>query len=220
MKWELFKKQNIGKWFCECPNCRIKGDCKETEIAIKKHHKWKGIPKYKQGHYTSVYVQTKDIKGKNSNGWKGGRKIDKDGYVLVYAPDHPNARKNGYVLEHRMIMAEQLGRALTSKEVVHHERGKQNPDPKHLKVFGSNGEHLRIELSEKRNDGEPYKNKDFLQREYLDKNRSLHDIGKQFNVSVQAVHRFVKKFELVKPKGKIDEARTNYIIAAYRRKVK
>lgn len=43
----------------------------------------------------------------------------KDGYVLVYAPDHPNAHK-GYVYEHRLVMEEKLGRLLESTEIVHH----------------------------------------------------------------------------------------------------
>lgn len=56
-------------------------------------------------------------------GRKGGR-ITKDGYILVrIPPDHPfscMANKNGYVYEHRLIMAEKLGRPLTSDEIVNH----------------------------------------------------------------------------------------------------
>ena len=62
-------------------------------------------------------------KGKHSGNWKGGRIKDKKGYILLYKPEHPNAvvgRTHGYVYEHRFVMAEHLGRALTSKEFVHH----------------------------------------------------------------------------------------------------
>lgn len=215
MKWKLFKKENEGKWFCLCPKCIKKGKCKETEIIIRKHHKQKGIPKYKPGHYTSVYAQFKDIKGENSNGWKGGRYIDKDGYVLIYMPEHPNARKSGYVLEHRLAMEKHLGRPLTKKEVVHHKKQKDENEAEKLQVFSSNGEHLRLELAELRNNGEPYKKRDFLIKEYIEKNRSLADIGQQFSVSIAAVFRFVKKFGLKKSKLRVDAARTRYIKQGY-----
>ncbi len=42
------------------------------------------------------------------------------GYVVIWNPKHPMARKNGYVLEHRLIMAEHLGRVLEEHEHVHH----------------------------------------------------------------------------------------------------
>jgi flagellar basal body rod protein FlgC len=209
MEWKLFKEENEGKWFCTCPKCVEKGKCSETLIEIKKHHKWKGIPKYKRGHYTSVYTQDRDIKRDKSNGWKGGRYIDKDGYVLVYMPEHPSARKDGYILEHRLIMEQRIGRLLTKKEVVHH-RGKKN-DNENTKLFSSNGDHLKVELSALRDKGEPYKRKDFLIKEYIKKNRSLADIGDQFGVTVQAVFRFVRKFGIKKTKAKVDAARASYI---------
>lgn len=41
-------------------------------------------------------------------------------YVYAYVPDHPNATKYGYVLEHRIVMENYLGRLLNKDEVVHH----------------------------------------------------------------------------------------------------
>lgn len=218
MEWKLFKKENEGRWFCTCPKCAEKGKCGETVIEIRKHHKWKGIPKYKPGHYTSVYTQGRDIKRGKSNGWKGGRYTDKDGYVLVYMPEHPAARKNGYVLEHRLAMEQHIGRVLTDEEVVHHKARKDDNESEYIELFTSNGEHLRFELSRLRNKGEPYKQKDFLMLEYIEKNRSLTDIGNQFGVSIQAVSRFVKKFDLKKSKVRIDAARTSYIRKGYAKK--
>ena len=56
---------------------------------------------------------------KKSGKWKGGRKIDWYGYILVYRPTHPR-EQNGYVFEHRLVMEKKLGRYLWSFETVHH----------------------------------------------------------------------------------------------------
>lgn len=58
--------------------------------------------------------------------WKGGRKTLR-GYIQIWIPvKHPMAvmrSKAGYVSEHRLVIAESLGRPLISKEIVHHKNG-------------------------------------------------------------------------------------------------
>lgn len=54
---------------------------------------------------------------------KSDRRVDGYGYVVVYAPDHPNAQAHGWVLEHRKVMADHLGRRLDDDEVPHHKNG-------------------------------------------------------------------------------------------------
>lgn len=46
-----------------------------------------------------------------------------DGYIMIYEPNHPNSKKNGWIFEHRYIMSNYLGRTLTKYEVVHHLNG-------------------------------------------------------------------------------------------------
>jgi transposase len=60
--------------------------------------------------------------------WKGGRTVDARGYVMVLVDDAdlvawPMATTNGYVMEHRLVMARHLGRPLRKSETVHHING-------------------------------------------------------------------------------------------------
>ena len=47
----------------------------------------------------------------------------KNGYILVKKPECPMSSAQGYVLEHRLVMSEVLGRPLIGDEYVHHRNG-------------------------------------------------------------------------------------------------
>lgn len=50
----------------------------------------------------------------------GHEKLRDDGYVKVYAPDHPHCTKDGYVMKHILIIEREIGRYLNPGECVHH----------------------------------------------------------------------------------------------------
>jgi RNase P subunit RPR2 len=52
--------------------------------------------------------------------WKFEKIVSKGDYNYVIVSDHPNATKHGYVLMHRAIMKNHLGRLLKPNEVAHH----------------------------------------------------------------------------------------------------
>lgn len=66
-------------------------------------------------------------RGDTHGAWKGGRTLNRGGYVWVRVErDGPFAsmqNTGGYVLEHRLVVAQSLGRPLTPKETVHHING-------------------------------------------------------------------------------------------------
>ena len=63
-------------------------------------------------------------------------------------PEHPNSTKQGYVLEHRLVMEKKIDRYLTSKEVIHHiNEDKQNNSEDNLMLFSNYGEHGKYHWS-------------------------------------------------------------------------
>ena len=89
-------------------------------------------------YYNSLYKRS----GSNHYNWKGGRIKDKDDYILIYNPSHPNARVGGSVLEHRLVIEKDIGRYLKPWEVVHHKNGKRNDNRlENLELLPSQGSH-------------------------------------------------------------------------------
>lgn len=88
------------------------------------------------------------VRNLDKNGrWRGGRIVDRDGYILLKRPDHPHCDRHGYVREHRLVMEATLGRLLDPSEVVHHlDHDKQNNEAGNLRLFHRNSEHLAEEL--------------------------------------------------------------------------
>ena len=50
----------------------------------------------------------------------GHKKTRSDGYTYIYFPDHPKSTKDGYIMEHILVMECLIGRHLYDHEVVHH----------------------------------------------------------------------------------------------------
>lgn len=68
--------------------------------------------------------------------WNIQKTVSKGDYIYAVVPEHPKATKNHYVLMHRIIMENYLGRLLTEKEVVHHkDHNKKNNSIDNLELI-------------------------------------------------------------------------------------
>ena len=150
----------------------MKKDSKHSEITkkkikdkLEKSHKRKtfGFQKgnhptteFKKGHKLSIKTKRKMSKSKqgpNHPRWKDGKAKDRDGYILIKKWEHPFCKNNGYILEHRLVIEQQVGRYLTPKEKVHHIgikypigsiENKQDNRPENLIAFTSESAHQRF----------------------------------------------------------------------------
>ena len=78
--------------------------------------------------------------------WKVRKIISKGDYLYAYVPEHPKCTKNGYVLLHRVVMENHLGRILNSNEVVHHiDENKKNNELSNLMVMDYR-EHVKFHV--------------------------------------------------------------------------
>ena len=92
--------------------------------------------------------------GPDNPAWKGGvtYKRPKGNYIgprYVRCPVDLlcMARADGYVMEHRLVMARRIGRPLLRSEVVNHiNHDPRDNRPENLELYPSNGDHKRGEV--------------------------------------------------------------------------
>lgn len=64
--------------------------------------------------------QLASYKGAGNPKWRGGTVRQVSGYIYEYAPDHPHATDDGYVMQHRLVVERSIGRVIDPVEQVHH----------------------------------------------------------------------------------------------------
>lgn len=157
-------REALKKMGCEFPRKKLlaSGACsRNKELVLRMYHNGDSLPMIAKAvgttrrsvrrflRYKGIENHTPRLRRRETHyNWKGGRVVDKDGYVLLLSPNHPHCRKHtGYVFEHRLVMEKVIGRFLLPEEVVHHRDGnKQNNRPDNLQLFSENSKHLAHEL--------------------------------------------------------------------------
>jgi hypothetical protein len=130
-------ESSIPYGYCHC------GCGRKTAIADRnntKHNYIKGLSrKYINGHNT----KNQDHKRNNNPHWKGG-KINRNGYIKVFNPEHPRSDSKGYVYEHTLVAEKALGKYLPPQAVVHHFNKIRNDNSKGNLIICENNAYHRI----------------------------------------------------------------------------
>lgn len=96
---------------------------------------------------------TEETKNKISEARKKGgighKKKRKDGYICIFFPDHPRSTKEGYIMEHVLVMEALIGRHLNPEEVVHHINRKRDDNRKENLKLMTFKEHASLHMKER-----------------------------------------------------------------------
>lgn len=148
-KWERQDRAD-GNNFCD-GSCY--GEWESANEATREH--LKEIAATGADGWTAESLESfrEKMTGENNPSWKGGvtKKKRKGNYkqeIMVRCPPEFSAmaRANGYVPEHRLAVARELGRSLTSEECVHHiDHDNHNNDLENLELYPNNKTHKLAE---------------------------------------------------------------------------
>lgn len=149
----MSRKYN-GKNVMKCAECGNEFKCFSYEVEKNRkfcsqacYYEWqKDKPKPKPKNFRETMRKVNPPRGIKIH------KNDKGGYVLLFRPEHPNARQcppnYGYVFEHVYNLSNHIGRMIERGEVIHHLDGdKRNNDVSNLVLCENHSEHTKIHHS-------------------------------------------------------------------------
>ena len=148
---EIIKEEKAGNgkniWF-NCDYC-------DKEVK-RRYSRFNRKRKYKN-HFCSKKCEHNFRTKENHPNWQGGEYINSYGYKMIHkdfvdVKYHSMCASDGYIAEHRLVLAQKINRPLTTKELAHHIDGnKLKNNINNLKIV-TKGEHSKIHYSIKHED--------------------------------------------------------------------
>lgn len=127
----------IRKWRRKMPD-----DARKRISEANKGRKW--TPEQK-----ATLSESRKCNYNGLNGYGHTKKHCK-GYILAYAPLHPNAHKDGYVMLHTILMEREMGRYLLPDEVVHHINHERKDNRIENLMLMKKHDHFSLHMQERR----------------------------------------------------------------------
>ena len=152
--------------------------------------------------------------------WNIRKEVSKGDYVYAVVPEHPKATKNHYVLMHRVVMENFLGRMLTDEEVVHHkDHNKKNNSIDNLELMTTVAHQ---EMHSREHGRQMLKlSCPWCKKEFIKEKRKTHLVKpSKYNCTCCCNHCRGKLYRHIQMYGvtnEIQEAINNNVITTYRR---
>lgn len=145
----------------------------------------------------------RELEGKQSRSWKGGRRIASNGYVELCMPGHPKRHKQNMVFEHIVVAETMIGRPLNDDEEVHHiNKNRADNRPENLEVLTVT-EHKRKHFAFGTGiDFKPRLQKDQLEQLYCKEGMSAKNTAKTLKSDYKTVLKYLRYYNIeVKKRG-------------------
>jgi hypothetical protein len=75
--------------------------------------------------------------------WDKRKKVVRDGYFLVWVPEHPKCFGGGWYYEHRLVMEKKYCRILKDWETVHHINGDKECNEEYNLFVCTRAQHMK-----------------------------------------------------------------------------
>lgn len=130
-----FNHRRLRQWFIN--------DDRLSEFEKRAHQNTVGFNKLPKDNKSIT-----KISGFRSISWKGKKLEVRNGVIrtiLIPAPNHPDANKNGYIPEHRLVMEKKIKRRLKKEEIPHHiDLNPSNNKSNNLLLIDNSSEHAQL----------------------------------------------------------------------------